>query len=57
MKLQRMCVGGLLRILSPSADRPLSGLAPEIAHFRTRNDPPMVRKQAPLDWYIKGSSK
>ncbi|KAB5593388.1 Mannosyl-oligosaccharide alpha-1,2-mannosidase [Ceratobasidium theobromae] len=33
-----------------------TGLAPEIAHFRTRNDPPMVRKQAPLDWYIKGSS-
>ncbi|KAF8609494.1 glycoside hydrolase [Ceratobasidium sp. AG-I] len=33
-----------------------TGLAPEIAHFRTRHDPPMVSSQAPLDWYIKGTS-
>ncbi|KAG8691667.1 mannosyl-oligosaccharide alpha-1,2-mannosidase [Ceratobasidium sp. 423] len=33
-----------------------TGLAPEIAHFRTKNDPPMVRNQAPLDWYIKGTT-
>ncbi|KAF8707997.1 Glycosyl hydrolase family 47, partial [Rhizoctonia solani] len=33
-----------------------TGLAPEIAHFRTKHDPPMVRDQAPLDWYIKGTT-
>ncbi|CUA73820.1 mannosyl-oligosaccharide alpha-1,2-mannosidase [Rhizoctonia solani] len=33
-----------------------TGLAPEIAHFRTKHDPPMVREQAPFDWYIKGTN-
>ncbi|CAE6506090.1 unnamed protein product [Rhizoctonia solani] len=33
-----------------------TGLAPEIAHFRSKHDPPMVREQAPLDWYIKGTN-
>ncbi|KAG8709170.1 mannosyl-oligosaccharide alpha-1,2-mannosidase [Ceratobasidium sp. 394] len=34
-----------------------TGLAPEIIHFRTPNDPPMIRSQAPQDWYIKGTTQ
>jgi hypothetical protein len=34
-----------------------SGLAPEIAHFRTDSDSAMVRGQAPSDWYIKGTTQ
>ncbi|KAF8339752.1 uncharacterized protein EI90DRAFT_3144066 [Cantharellus anzutake] len=34
----------------------LTGLSPEIAHFRTDNDPKVVQNDAaPRDWYIKGA--
>jgi len=29
-----------------------TGLSPEIAHFRTKNDSHLVREPAPSDWYI-----
>ncbi|KZS93510.1 glycoside hydrolase [Sistotremastrum niveocremeum HHB9708] len=32
-----------------------TGLSPEIAHFRTKNDPQAIADLAPNDWYIKGS--
>lgn len=32
-----------------------TGLSPEIAHFRSPNDPPIVIDNTPSDWYIKGS--
>lgn len=31
------------------------GLAPEIAHFRTPNEPQWVSKVVSGEWYIKGS--
>jgi len=32
----------------------MTGLSPEIAHFRTPTDPQWVEEAAPIDWYIKG---
>ncbi|KAG8936383.1 mannosyl-oligosaccharide alpha-1,2-mannosidase [Tulasnella sp. 418] len=32
----------------------VTGLPPEIAHFRTKTDPDWVARLAPSDWYIKG---
>jgi hypothetical protein len=51
------CVHSIRHVNALLISVPCSGLAPEIAHFRTASDSAMVRGQAPSDWYIKGTTQ